>query len=72
MDHKNYLTYMIVINEYRGRGLSKQLIDYAVKKLHVVGTVVPEKNERAIRIFTSYGFKPETKMKNKQFMTLKK
>lgn len=72
MDHKNYLTYMIVINEYRGRGLSKQLIDYAVKKLHVVGTVVPEKNERAIRIFTSYGFKPESKMKNKQFMTLKK
>ena len=43
--------------QYRGYGLSKQIIDYAVKRLKANWAFLMKRNEIGLKIFKDYGFK---------------
>lgn len=46
-----------VTGEYKGHGLSKQLLDFAVRKLQADNLTVNKNNKIAIRLYEKYGFK---------------
>ena len=54
----NWITSIEVANEYRGYGLGKQLLDYAVKSLKGNTLSVWVKNPVAMQMYEKYGFKP--------------
>lgn len=58
-DLKNYnwITDIAIAPRYRGHGLTKQLLDVAVKELHGDFLTVSYDNEVAIHAYKSYGFK---------------
>lgn len=43
--------------QYRGYGLSKQIIDYAIKRLKANWVFLMKRNEIGLKIFKDYGFK---------------
>ena len=60
---------MAVLPEYRGRGLSKKLMDrlveYSIKKgVKSMSLEVRESNKKARNLYRSYGFEEETIRKN--------
>ena len=54
----NWITSIEVANEYRGYGLGKQLLDFAVKSLKGNTLSVWVKNPVAMQMYEKYGFKP--------------
>ena len=45
-----------VLPEYRGRGYSYRLLDFATKKLNVEYLAVEKNNEVALHVYKKYGF----------------
>ena len=45
------------MDNYKSHGLSKQLLDIAVKKLNANDLSVNKNNEIAIKLYKDYGFK---------------
>lgn len=56
-DHRTWIEALEVTPEYKGYGLSKQLLDYATKTLHADALGVAKDNELAQKIYKNYGFK---------------
>lgn len=56
-DDYNWIQALEVIEDYRGYGLSAQVLDYAVKKLHGNALAVHNDNEVAHKLYLKYGFK---------------
>ena len=56
-DGINWITALEVMPEYRGCGLSKQLLDFATKTLHANALGVSKSNEVALSLYKNYGFK---------------
>ena len=54
----NWITSIEVADEYRGYGLGKQLLDYAVKSLKGNTLSVWVENPVAMQMYEKYGFKP--------------
>ena len=53
----NWITAIEVTNDYKGYGLAKQLLDYAVKQLHGNALAVQNDNDIAKHTYEKYGFK---------------
>lgn len=56
-DKRTWIEALEVTPEYKGYGLSKQLLDYATKTLHADALGVARDNEFAQKIYLNYGFK---------------
>ena len=56
-DHSKYIVSLEVSNEYRGYGLSKQLLDFAVNKMKCSKLSVSKSNTIAKKIYDDFGFK---------------
>lgn len=56
-DDYNWIQALEVTENYRGYGLSAQVLDYAVKKLHGNALAVHNDNEIAHKLYLKYGFK---------------
>lgn len=68
---KSWIQPMEISKKYRGYGLSKQLLDVAVKELGAKYLAVYIDNEVAINIYKKYGFKIYKKVANREyFMTI--
>ena len=57
---------------YKGHGLSKQILDVAVKQFRVTNLSVNIDNEVALKIYKSYGFKKYKKTDSMIFMSINK
>lgn len=55
--HGNLIRCLEIYDDYRGHGLSEQVLDYAVKKMKGNSLYVMTDNEVAIRVYKDYGFK---------------
>lgn len=53
----NLIRCLEIYDDYRGHGLSEQVLDYAVKKLKGNSLYVMTDNEVAIKVYKDYGFK---------------
>lgn len=67
---KNWIDTLEVCKPYRGKMLSVQLLDVAVKKFHATDLKVHSDNKRAIAIFEKYGFRKYDKKGNYIYMTI--
>lgn len=67
---KTWIDTLHVVKEYRGRKLSHQLLDVAVRKFHATDLKVHKDNERAINIFKTYGFKTYDKKNQWLYMSI--
>lgn len=56
-DHRTWIEALEVTPEYKGYGLSKQLLDYATTVLHADALGVARDNKLAQSIYLKYGFK---------------
>lgn len=68
---KTWIDTLHVVKEYRGRKLSHQLLDVAVRKFHATDLRVHKDNERAINIFKTYGFKTYDKKNQWLYMSIR-
>lgn len=59
-----------VYDTYKKKGLSYQLLDYAIKKLGCKFLAVDKGNEVAKHIYDKYGFKVSEEDENKYYMQL--
>lgn len=55
--HGNLIRCLEISDEYRGYGLSKQILDYAVKNLKGNALYVMTDNKVAMKVYEDYGFK---------------
>lgn len=56
-DKRTWIEALEVTPDYKGYGLSKQLLDYATRTLHANALGVARDNELAQKIYLKYGFK---------------
>lgn len=56
-DHTKWIVSLVVTKEYKGYGLSKQVLDYAVKYMDCKYLSVNKNNQIAKHIYDKYGFK---------------
>ena len=68
---KSWIDTLEVVKKYRGRHLSTQLLDVAVKKFGATDLRVNKDNEKAIGIFKTYGFKTYDKKGTWLYMSLR-
>lgn len=68
----NFIQAIEISKEYQGYGLSKQLLDVAVKELKATKLSVNRKNKLAISIYKKYGFKEYNSSDTMIFMTINK
>ncbi|NMS90710.1 acetyltransferase [Clostridioides difficile] len=54
---KNKIEMLFIKDEYRGRGIGKQLITYAIDKYNVKYVDVNEQNKKAVGFYIHLGFK---------------
>lgn len=68
---KTWIDTLEVVKKFRGRHLSSQLLDVAVKKFGATDLRVHKDNEKAIGIFKTYGFKTYDKKGSWLYMSLR-
>lgn len=68
---KVWIDTLEVVKKFRGKKLSFQLLDVAVRKFHATDLKVHIDNKKAIGIFKTYGFKTYDKKNNWLYMTLR-
>ena len=71
-DHTKWIVSLEITKNYKGHGLSKQLIDYAVKNMKCKYLSVDKSNKLAKMIYDEYGFKVYQEDKSMYYMTLDK
>ena len=67
-DHTKWIVSLKIMKEYRGYGLSKQILDYAVKNMNCRYLSVGKNNEVAKSVYDKYGFKVYQKSDTMYFM----
>lgn len=67
-DHTKWIVSLKIMKEYRGYGLSKQILDYAVKDMNCRYLSVGKNNEVAKSVYDKYGFKVYQKSDTMYFM----
>lgn len=70
VDGTNHIEYLELVRKYKGMGLSKQLLDIAVKEFEGVHLSVDNDNEVAISVYKKYGFVPHIIYGNSMQMIL--
>ena len=71
-DGHKWIQALEVYHEFRGYGLGKQMLDYAVTKLGAEYLSVSKKNQIAIDMYTEYGFKLYKETQLMFFFTMNK
>ena len=71
-DKTKWVVSLEITRNYRGYGLSKQILDYAVKTMHCKYLSVNKNNEVAKKVYEDYGFKVYTESDSMYYMTIDK
>lgn len=71
-DKTKWIVSLEITKNYKGHGLSKQLIDYAVKNMKCKYLSVDKSNKLAKMIYDEYGFSVYQEDKKMYYMTLDK
>lgn len=71
-DHTKWIVSLEIMKEYRGYGLSNQLVDFAVKSMNCKYLSVNKNNEVAKKIYDKYGFKVYHEDDTMYYMTIDK
>lgn len=53
----NKIEMLFVHNDYRGKGIGKQLLNFAINELHISKVDVNEQNADALKFYQHFGFK---------------
>lgn len=69
-DNTKWIVSLEVMREYRGYGLSNQILDFCVKFMNCKYLSVRKNNNLAKKIYDKYGFKVYYEDKNMYYMTL--
>lgn len=69
-DNTKWIVSLEIMKDYRGYGLSSQILDYAVKNMNCKYLSVNKKNEVAKRIYDNYGFKVYHEDDTMYYMTI--
>ena len=70
-DHTKWIVSLEILPKYKGHGLSKQILDFAVNKMKCRYLSVNKSNKLAKYIYDQYGFKVYQEDKNMYYMVLK-
>ena len=70
-DHTKWIVSLEILPKYKGHGLSKQILDFAVHKMNCKYLSVNKSNKLAKYIYDQYGFKVYQEDKNMYYMVLK-
>ena len=71
-DHSKYIVSLEVMDEYKGYGLSKQLLSFAVNDMKCTKLSVNKNNEVAKKVYDDFGFKVFHQDDNMYYMEYKK
>lgn len=69
-DHTKWIVSLEILPEYKGHGLSKQILDFATKTMHCKYLSVNKDNKLAKSIYDKYGFKVYYTDDNMYYMTI--
>ena len=69
-DHTKWIVSLEIIPEFKGHGLSKQILDFATKTMNCKYLSVNKDNKLAKSIYDKYGFKVYTTDDNMYYMTI--
>ena len=69
-DHTKWIVSLEILPEYKGHGLSKQILDFATKTMHCKYLSVNKDNKLAKSIYDKYGFKIYYTDDNMYYMTI--
>lgn len=69
-DHTKWIVSLEILADYRGYGLSKQILDFAVKNMNCKYLSVSKTNHLAKKIYDNYGFKVYHEDKSMYYMTI--
>lgn len=69
-DHTKWIVSLEIIPEFKGHGLSKQILDFATKNMNCKYLSVNKDNKLAKSIYDKYGFKVYTTDDNMYYMTI--
>ena len=69
-DNTKWIVSLEILPEYRGYGLSNQILDFCVKSMNCKYLSVNKNNELAKKIYDKYGFKVYHEDKTMYYMTL--
>ena len=70
-DHTKWIVSLEILPKYKGHGLSKQILYFAVNKMKCRYLSVNKSNKLAKYIYDQYGFKVYQEDKNMYYMVLK-
>lgn len=71
-DKTKWVVSLEITNKYRGYGLSKQILDYAVKTMNCKYLSVNKNNKVAKKVYDDYGFKVYQEDNTMYYMTIDK
>ena len=71
-DKTKWIVSLEITKKYRGYGLSKQILDYAVKNMNCEYLSVNKNNEVAKKVYDKYGFKVYEESNTMYYMTIDK
>lgn len=69
-DHTKWIVSLEILPEFKGHGLSKQILDFATKNMNCKYLSVNKDNKLAKVIYDKYGFKVYTTDDNMYYMTI--
>jgi ribosomal protein S18 acetylase RimI-like enzyme len=69
-DHTKWIVSLDIMKDYKGHGLSKQILDFATKTMKCRYLSVDKNNKLAKMIYDQYGFKVYYEDENLYYMTL--
>jgi ribosomal protein S18 acetylase RimI-like enzyme len=71
-DKTKWIVSLEITKNYKGYGLSKQILDYAVKNMNCKYLSVNKNNEIAKKVYDNYGFKVYQESETMYYMTIDK
>lgn len=71
-DHTKWIVSLEIFPEYKGHGLSRQILDFAVKSMGCKYLSVNKNNKVAKYVYDSYGFKTYQSSDSMDYMTIDK